>query len=43
MGFYAKGEGKSQLAVQVSKLAKKSDVERERARWKQALEKLGRF
>jgi hypothetical protein len=40
MGFYAKGEGKSQLAVQVSKLAKKADVEKERGRWKQALGKL---
>jgi hypothetical protein len=40
MGFYAKGEGKSQLAVQVSKLAKKTDVERERTRWKQALGRL---
>jgi len=39
-GFYAKGEGKSQLAVQVSKLVRKSDVEKERARWKQALGKL---
>ncbi len=40
VGFYAKGAGKSQITVQVNKLAKKSDVERERARWKQELEKL---
>lgn len=40
IGFYAKGAGKSQIAVQVNKLAKKSDVERERAIWKKALEKL---
>lgn len=41
VGFYAKGEGKSQIAVQVSKLAKKSDVEKERTAWKKALDKLG--
>ena len=40
IGFYAKGEGKAQIAVAVSKLMKKSDVERERAAWKAALSKL---
>jgi hypothetical protein len=40
INFYAKGTGKSQIAVQVNKLAKKSDVEKERAAWKKALEKL---
>jgi len=41
IGFYAKGEGKSQIAIQVNKLPRKSDVERERATWKKALGKLG--
>lgn len=40
INFYSKGAGKSQIAVQVNKLAKKSDVEKERASWKKALEKL---
>jgi hypothetical protein len=40
MGFYAKGQGKSQIAVQVNKLAKRADVERERKVWKASLEKL---
>jgi hypothetical protein len=40
IGFYAKGAGKSQIAVQVNKIAKKSGVEKERATWKQALKKL---
>jgi hypothetical protein len=40
IGFYAKGEDKAQIAVQVNKLAKKSDVERERKAWKAALSKL---
>jgi hypothetical protein len=40
MGFYPKGEGKAQIAVQVSRLAKKADVELERAAWKSALGKL---
>lgn len=43
IGFYAKGEGKSQIAVQVNKMAKESDVERERKMWKAALEKLTGF
>jgi hypothetical protein len=40
IGFYAKGTGKAQIAVQMSKLAKKADVELERAAWKKALDKL---
>ncbi len=40
IGFYAKGEGKSQIVVQANKLAKEADVARERAAWKTALEKL---
>jgi hypothetical protein len=40
IGFTAKGDGKAQIAVQVSKLAGKADVERERAAWKKALAKL---
>jgi hypothetical protein len=40
IGFYAKGTGKAQIAVQVSKLANKADVETERAVWKKALAKL---
>jgi hypothetical protein len=40
IGFYAKGRGKAQIAMQVSKLAKKADVELERTVWKEALAKL---
>jgi len=40
INFYPKPGGKAQITVQVSKLAKKSDVERERAAWKKALAKL---
>jgi len=40
IGFYARGDGKSQIAVQVSRLAKKSDVEPVRASWRAALTKL---
>lgn len=39
-GFYAKGEGKAQIAMQVSKLAKNADVELERKAWKAALLRL---
>lgn len=38
--FAPKPGGKARIAVQVSRLAKKSDVERERAAWKKALAKL---
>jgi hypothetical protein len=40
IGFYAKGAGKSQIALAVSKLAKKADLERERKAWKAALVRL---
>ena len=40
IGFYAKGQGKSQIAVQVNKLAKRADVDRERKAWKAGLAKL---
>jgi hypothetical protein len=40
MGFSAKSEGKAQIAIQLSKLGRRADVERERAAWKQALGKL---
>jgi hypothetical protein len=40
IGFYARGRGKSQIAVQVSRLAGKSEVEPVRASWKAALRKL---
>jgi hypothetical protein len=40
IGFYARGAGKSQIAVAVSRLAKKADVEPTRARWRAALTKL---
>jgi hypothetical protein len=40
IGFYAKEGGRPQIAVQVNKLAKRSDVDRERAAWKTALTKL---
>jgi hypothetical protein len=40
INFYAKPGGKVQISVQVGKLPKKSDVERERAAWKKALAKL---
>ena len=40
IGFYAKGAGKSQIAVQVSRLARKADVEPVRRQWRTALGKL---
>jgi len=40
IGFYARGSGKSQIAVQVSRLARKGDVEPVRQAWKSALGKL---
>jgi hypothetical protein len=43
VGFYAKGVGKSQIAVQVARLARPADVEPERAAWKTALAKLRRI
>jgi hypothetical protein len=40
IGFYAKGEGKAQIALQVNKLPGGEAVESERATWKKAIEKL---
>jgi hypothetical protein len=40
IGFYPKGKGKSQIAIQVDKLADRASVEAERAAFKKALEKL---
>jgi Domain of unknown function (DUF4287) len=40
IGFYAKAKGKSQIAIQVSKLTTKAAVESERRAWKSALAKL---
>jgi hypothetical protein len=40
IGFYAKEGNKAQIAIQVNKLAKRADVDRERAAWKAALLKL---
>jgi hypothetical protein len=40
VGYYAKGTGKAQIAVQISKLAAKVDVEAQRDAWKAALAKL---
>lgn len=39
-GFYAKGAGKAQIALGVTKLAKKADVEAQRAAWKKAFDRL---
>jgi hypothetical protein len=36
LGFLAKGEGKTQIAVGVTKLASKADVEAQRTIWKKA-------
>jgi hypothetical protein len=43
IGFYARGRGKSQIAVQVSRLANQGEVEPVRASWKAALRKLQRL
>jgi hypothetical protein len=40
VGFYAKGPGKAQIALQSNKLSDPSAVEKERAAWKKALERL---
>ena len=40
INFTARPGGKARITVQVGKLAKKSDVKRERAAWKKALAKL---
>jgi hypothetical protein len=40
INFYAKGEDKAQINVQVNKLSGTEDVEAERVTWKKAMEKL---
>ena len=40
MGFYAKGAGKAQIALQSNKLPNAEAVEKERALWKKAIDKL---
>jgi hypothetical protein len=40
VGFYAKGPGKAQIALQVNKLASRDQVETTRETWKKALSKL---
>jgi hypothetical protein len=40
VGFYAKGPGKAQIALQSNKLSGAAAVEAERAAWKKALERL---
>jgi hypothetical protein len=42
IGFYAKGAGKAQIAIQIGKLAKKSDIETERTAWKKAVDRLAK-
>ncbi len=39
-GFYGKGDGKSQMELEIGKLPSEADVEKERAGWKKAMEKL---
>ena len=39
-GFYAKGDGKASIALEIGKLPSEAEVERERAAWKKAMEKL---
>jgi hypothetical protein len=40
MGFYAKGEGKAQIAIQIGKLADKAGVDAQRVAWRAAVMKL---
>jgi hypothetical protein len=39
-GFYAKGDGKAQIALEIRQLPTEADVEKERAAWKKAMERL---
>jgi hypothetical protein len=39
-GVYAKGEGKSQIMLEIRQLPTEADVEKERAAWKKAMERL---
>ncbi len=43
IGFYAKGNGKAQVAFDIGKLADGDAVETERAAWKKALDKLSKI
>ena len=40
VGFYAKGDGKAQIALAINKLASRAEVDRERKAWKAGLSKL---
>jgi len=40
IGFYARGSGKAQIALQSNKLPNEAAVEKERALWKKAIDKL---
>ena len=40
VGFYAKGVGRAQIALQSNKLASQALVEKERALWKKAIDRL---
>lgn len=40
IGFYATPGGKAQIAIQVNRLAKRADVDREKAAWRAAFGKL---
>ena len=40
VGFYAKGVGRAQIALQSNKLAGEAMVEKERALWKKAIDRL---
>ena len=42
-GFYAKGDGKAQIALESSKLSSVDAVETERAAWKKSLDKLSKM
>jgi len=39
-GFYAKGEGKAQIALEINGMPSAEDVEKERAAWKKAMTRL---
>ncbi|HEY5337139.1 MAG TPA: hypothetical protein VIJ85_02960, partial [Rhizomicrobium sp.] len=39
-GFTAKGDGKSQIALEIGNIPSEADVEKARATWKKAMEKL---
>jgi hypothetical protein len=39
-GFYAKGDGKAQIALEIGKIPSEAEVEKERTAWKKAMERL---